>query len=426
MPTAYVKQLADKHGVPISTAEERWALAKKQAKKQGHAEEYDYVTGIFKKMMGEGVEQLDEVKAGEFKSPRVGRRVKVVGEKHKGKEGVVVRASREHTFSQMVPFIVVYTVKFDDGTRGYDLRDRDLKFEKKPKEEPVTEGKMKELSMDVDDFISQIMSSEVGSKLKVAIQDNDQNEVRRIMSTYANRLESKIPNLPMVITAAVESLFKDKPMKESTAAEKYYGVENEEETATNKLLPDKYYVISYLGSDRIAVIAGPLESEQSASEHFHKVTKGMSLAAMAKYDFGRGSHFAEMSTVNEKAEPKEGTLTFKRYMSQITPKGLYEGEEDSDANKTADAKKTRKAIRDAISEIADSASFKKDGTIVVKREYYYRPKGLTPAQYGAGIKSRLEKMGFKVEVVDTLDHWAPYPRDSFYAAVIKVTQGEAK
>lgn len=53
MPTAYVKKLAKKHGMSVGKAEGRWEAAKKQAAKQGHEEDFAYVTGIFKKMMGE-------------------------------------------------------------------------------------------------------------------------------------------------------------------------------------------------------------------------------------------------------------------------------------------------------------------------------------------------------------------------------------
>lgn len=53
MPTGYVKKLAKQHGKSTKAAENTWKKAKKAAMKAGHAEEYDYVTGVFKKMMGE-------------------------------------------------------------------------------------------------------------------------------------------------------------------------------------------------------------------------------------------------------------------------------------------------------------------------------------------------------------------------------------
>ncbi len=53
MPTAYVKKLGKKHGVSSATAEKHWANAKVAAKKEGHSEDYAYVTSIFKNMMHE-------------------------------------------------------------------------------------------------------------------------------------------------------------------------------------------------------------------------------------------------------------------------------------------------------------------------------------------------------------------------------------
>ena len=53
MPTPYVKKLAKQHNTSTKAAEGKWKKAKKAALKTGHAGEYDYVTGVFKKMMGE-------------------------------------------------------------------------------------------------------------------------------------------------------------------------------------------------------------------------------------------------------------------------------------------------------------------------------------------------------------------------------------
>lgn len=66
---------------------------------------------------------LNEVKSGNFNSKMIGKRVKIVsqedsfGKNHFGEEGVIHRASREHTFSQMVPFIIEYGVELDSGEK---------------------------------------------------------------------------------------------------------------------------------------------------------------------------------------------------------------------------------------------------------------------------------------------------------------------
>lgn len=53
MPTAYVKKVASKHGTTVEKTEGKWKAAKKAAAKEGHKDNYAYVTGIFKKMAHE-------------------------------------------------------------------------------------------------------------------------------------------------------------------------------------------------------------------------------------------------------------------------------------------------------------------------------------------------------------------------------------
>lgn len=55
MPTPYVKKMADKHNMSVEDAEKLWDKAKKQATDQGHKEDFDYITSIFKKMIGEDI-----------------------------------------------------------------------------------------------------------------------------------------------------------------------------------------------------------------------------------------------------------------------------------------------------------------------------------------------------------------------------------
>lgn len=62
MPSAYVKKLATKDKsikgkkLDMKELERRWDKAKKIASDSGHAKEWDYITGIFKKMVGEEYE----------------------------------------------------------------------------------------------------------------------------------------------------------------------------------------------------------------------------------------------------------------------------------------------------------------------------------------------------------------------------------
>ena len=59
MPTAYVKKMADKHGISVGAAEEKWERAKEAAEKKfkhGSKRFWPYVVGIFKRMFGEAEE----------------------------------------------------------------------------------------------------------------------------------------------------------------------------------------------------------------------------------------------------------------------------------------------------------------------------------------------------------------------------------
>lgn len=58
MPTPYIKKLAAKHHTSVGKSEGRWEKAKQQAAKQGHGEDFAYVTSIYKKMMGEDVSEM--------------------------------------------------------------------------------------------------------------------------------------------------------------------------------------------------------------------------------------------------------------------------------------------------------------------------------------------------------------------------------
>lgn len=53
MPVPYLIKLAKKHHMPLAKAEEYWEKAKKAAEKAGKSRDWAYVTGIFKRMMGE-------------------------------------------------------------------------------------------------------------------------------------------------------------------------------------------------------------------------------------------------------------------------------------------------------------------------------------------------------------------------------------
>lgn len=53
MPQAFVQKLAKQHHMSVAEAEKKWNAAKEDAAKEGKAENYAYITQIFKSRMGE-------------------------------------------------------------------------------------------------------------------------------------------------------------------------------------------------------------------------------------------------------------------------------------------------------------------------------------------------------------------------------------
>jgi len=56
MPTAYISKMAKEKNIPVDKLEKYWDKAKSLAKDSGHEEKFDYITGIFKKMIKEDEE----------------------------------------------------------------------------------------------------------------------------------------------------------------------------------------------------------------------------------------------------------------------------------------------------------------------------------------------------------------------------------
>jgi hypothetical protein len=52
LPAPVLQGLAKQAGITLAKAEEYWDKAKKLAKDQGHEDDYAYIVGIVKKMMG--------------------------------------------------------------------------------------------------------------------------------------------------------------------------------------------------------------------------------------------------------------------------------------------------------------------------------------------------------------------------------------
>jgi len=58
-------------------------------------------------------------KSGPYQSKAIGSRVRILGGPQNGEEGVIIGASREPTFSQMVPYVTLYRIKLDSNDTAY-------------------------------------------------------------------------------------------------------------------------------------------------------------------------------------------------------------------------------------------------------------------------------------------------------------------
>lgn len=63
MPTPYIEKLAKEGKGTVKELESKWNKAKKIAADEGHAEEYDYITGVFQRMVKATKANADEVQS---------------------------------------------------------------------------------------------------------------------------------------------------------------------------------------------------------------------------------------------------------------------------------------------------------------------------------------------------------------------------
>jgi len=95
MPSAYVKKIAAKKNISIDRAETLWSKAKTLAADQGHAEEFDYITGIFKRMVGEQVTYIEFMKIFEEGEPTNTSSNTAPDRDHVGKKKILKRKKKK-------------------------------------------------------------------------------------------------------------------------------------------------------------------------------------------------------------------------------------------------------------------------------------------------------------------------------------------
>lgn len=85
---------------------------------------------------------------------------------------------------------------------------------------------------------------------------------------------------------------------------------------------------------------------------------------------------------------------------------------------SAQKKALKNAFENSITGV-DKISFKKDGTILAKRGYFYR-HGMDETKMANALVSALAAEGIEIEVVDKYDDWKPWPKDSNLVVVFKL------
>ena len=111
---------------------------------------------------------------------------------------------------------------------------------------------------------------------------------------------------------------------------------------------------------------------------------------------------------------------FDRFIDLADSSGFNEGDEVSVEKVTTPAE--RKALKNAFENSitgVDKISFKRDGTILAKKGYFYR-HGLSPEKMAETLKNSLNAEGIEIEVIDKYDDWNAWPKDSNMVVVFKL------
>jgi hypothetical protein len=84
--------------------------------------------------------------------------------------------------------------------------------------------------------------------------------------------------------------------------------------------------------------------------------------------------------------------------------------------------KEKKALKDAMENVylgVDSISFKRDGSIVAKRGYFYS-RGQSPDSVARDLEKGLKTAGIEITIIDKRDDFKPWPKDSHFVITFKL------
>ena len=108
--------------------------------------------------------------------------------------------------------------------------------------------------------------------------------------------------------------------------------------------------------------------------------------------------------------------TFNEFVNE----SLNEGDEvQPEKIMSAAQKKALKNVFENTITGVDKITFKRDGTIVAKRGYFYR-HGMDENKMADKLVASLKAEGIEIEVVDKYDDWNAWPKDSNMVVVFKL------
>ncbi len=83
----------------------------------------------------------------------------------------------------------------------------------------------------------------------------------------------------------------------------------------------------------------------------------------------------------------------------------------------------KRSVRDALETLAGRVITHKDGTFSARRTYFYR-HGQTADKFADEVSVAIFDAGFKFTQVDLEDHWAQWPKDSYFQVRFRVASRE--
>jgi len=319
MPIPYVKKLATKHGVSIDKAEKHWKRAKAQAAKQGHGDDYAYVTGIFKHMMKESANTaLQEArKIHKFTSYKKWR-----------------DAAIKHEYTIRGPFVP----SIGEKTHKYSATDN--------------RGNVQ------GDFETETSTG------YFYVFENERAPTKKYHEDLALR------------NRQVRKIYKDMESK---------GIVKEKDFIT-RLVKD-------LG----------MKANQAA---FWWHNMNAPLVRNKPVSPERVKHIMPDSD-----EPKDAVTE-----RMVLIKSLNEEVQQVD-----DQKDLHRAVRKLLRGAFDHVGINKDGYFVVKSNYFYRVQaGGTPENLAKHVIALLKKSKIKIIDMESGDHWAQWPKESYFWVKFKV------